>query len=273
MATIQQPNYTLVDLGAATSVGTPARLRASVTEVGVSGSAVFVVSPVPPGCQIIFEARDAQRQRIVEGDLIRPGQDFSRFFLRHQLADGGKVLLAVYPPTRLLTLPQLARTVEVGRIRGILMGDLTVAAATAWKMRIRNTEAVGSGKIGYLRSVDLHHFSGAAVTVEVRADVDQDISADAGTDHNVQWANVIAAAPKTHVPAITARTSGAAWADPPAAGTPSYYFSLSPDNGLVFDPPLPILPQKEIRLQHLTAPGIRCSLSADLSGEVVPTED
>lgn len=271
MSTIRQPQIVPVSLGAATSQGTPTVLKARVTPVNVGGSAIFVISAPPPGCQLILESPDSMRQQIGEGDFIRPGQDFNRFFIRHQLADGGQLLLAVYPPMGVNTLPHLARPQLLPRVRGVVMGDLTVAAATAWKMRLRNTENTGSGRIAYVRSIDLHHFSGGGVVVECRADVDQDLSADAGTDSAIKWANALAGVTPPFAPAVVARTGGAAWADPPAAGTPSYYFSLAPDNGLVFDPPYPLLPQKEIRIQHLTAPGIRCAMSADISGEVVPS--
>lgn len=270
---IQNPTYTLVNLGTASKDPGSAGVKPRLVSVDVGGSAIWVASKPTPGVQLILESPSSLPYRLSEGAFIRPGGNFTRFFLRHENADGGSVLLAVYPPTQEDDYPSLLQTQPMERVRGIATARFDEVLGTTWRARLQNTEAVG-GKIAYIHSIDFQHNLGSATPIRIRVDMHQDItSGAAGEAANViNWVGSVAnVAQSGHFPKVQAITKGAAWPDPPDPPHSAYYLNLQPQDGLAFDPPFPLMPQKEVRVSYLSTPAVTGIMTADLSGDVMPT--
>jgi hypothetical protein len=273
--TVIQPSPLLVQLGRADKDPNSATVRAKVTEWSVSGSAIYVASKPVPGAQLMFDTPAGLPHRLTEGAFIRAGGNFRKLYIRHESNDGGSLLLSVYPPTDEKDYPSLLQTQPMERARGIVNLLLTEAAASIWRARLQNAEPFG-GRVAYIHSLDLEHSLGPATAIRVRIDMNQDISSGAAGEaaFGINWNGSISGVPDPgHFPVVRMMSKGAAWADPPAAPASSYYMTLSPDNGLAFEPPFPLMPQKELRIAHLASPGLTGSATADVSGDVIPSKN
>lgn len=268
---IAQPVSKLFSIPAAGIEGSTSLVKPALMSELVQGSAIFVKSLSVPGVQLYLDTNGDHPYELAEGDFIRPGANFGRIYLRNESGIPAAVVLSIYPtlPPDVQDFPSWLRTDKRERARGTATCVHTVAAATTWRGRLQNMSADG-GPMAYVASINVH----TDAELVVRVDVDQLLDATAGTTQEIGWADNVAAvlaAGKlpSHLAAIRCRTGGAAWADPPAAADRrSYYFTCNKDNGVVFNPPYPLAPQREIRVAHLTAPGTTSSFTADVEGEI-----
>jgi hypothetical protein len=281
----------LVGINPATpDTSTPTKVKLGLTVIEKPGSAVAIGSAVPPGTQLSFDKMEVWFP-IAEGDFIRPGLDFQQIKIRTaswwELVPGQTYI----SPRRIMLIITAAgvggseawlRTREVPRVHGIAGVRDTVAAATNWGARLQNHDGINGGnKEIFVHGIQLGHDGGAGTIVRARIDFDQEkIGTGVGGEiaSYVRWEGVPVDAGNDRVlpqPLCRWVTKIASAADPApvsAAAFTTMYLTLAPENFIHLDPPARLRPGREIRVWHLSAPGLTGWASADVSGDVVPED-